>query len=170
MCNLYVAIDIEAAELRNRRSTCENYLRVWARDCEISYFSPRLPFIHHFFRPSISSLFTSFSRSPLFLAFRSAVNHSQFRCSIPVSPVRLVLFHPAIKKRKNERKFVRVAVNIVHGQRTLPRGCKSHGFTYLYECDANRYMSGVSDESRLERAPLFANDRLRTASSPVLIF
>lgn len=100
MCNLYVAIDIEAAELRNRRSTCENYLRVWARDCEISFFSS-VTLYSPFFRPSISSLFTSFSRSPLFLAFRR-LTILNFDARYPYRPFTSSCFHPAIKKKRGE--------------------------------------------------------------------
>lgn len=64
---------------------------------------------------SLFSLSLSLSSSS-FLAFRLAVNHSQFRCSISVSPIRFVLFHPAIKKRteirKRCRRWISFTVNV----------------------------------------------------------
>lgn len=76
MYNLYIAIDIGAAEPRNRRSTCENYLRVWARDCETS-FSPSVTLYSPFFRSPIS-LFLGLP-FPLLFGWRLTIPNSDAR-------------------------------------------------------------------------------------------
>lgn len=161
MCNLYVAIDIEATELRNRRSTCENYLWVWARDCKISFFLS-VTLYSPFFRPSL--LFTPFSRSPSSLLFgwRLTILNSQFRCSIAVS---LRPVSPAIRKRTEIRsRRCMPSVNIV--QRALPRSWKSHGSMCLYRCERCEQIYERIEIGKNIR--FFGNNQLLTA--PILIF
>lgn len=99
----------------------------------------------------------SFSRSPFSLAFWLAVNHSQFRCSI--SPIRFVLFHPRSENersdiRRGRRRWILFTISVSY------LGVESHMDLCVYRCGASGYMSRLSGGSRLERAPLFGNNRL----------
>lgn len=110
MRNLGVAIDIEAAEPRNRRSTCENYLRAHEHAIVKYRF---LSFGHPLFAISVTLLSLFFSLSFFIFLFLSlfpffalpltvATNHS---IGHPISMLDTRIVHslrvvsPAIEKR-----------------------------------------------------------------------
>lgn len=128
MRNLGIAIDIGAAEPRNRRSTCENYLRIHEHAIVKYRFLLRPSFIRRFchsFIPFSLSLFLHlslffFCSSSNFTATNHSIGHPISMLDTRIAHSLSVSFHP---RSENEQEFVGdvvgTSVNIIHGRPTL---------------------------------------------------